>query len=88
MVFGTDVNLHSRVPPEGSESTLSVEEVLDELIAPLGIPAIANVPVGHGKHMATMPLGVRARIDGDAKTLEVLEPAVEPRTDTTRNGGV
>ena len=59
VVFGTDVNLHSRVPPEGSESTLSIEEVLDELIAPLGIPAIANVPVGHGKHMATMPLGVR-----------------------------
>ena len=46
--------------PEGSESTLSIEEVLDELIAPLGIPAIANVPVGHGKHMATMPLGATA----------------------------
>jgi hypothetical protein len=38
--------------------------------------------------MATMPLGVQARVDGDAKTLAVLEPAVEPRTDTTRNGGV
>ncbi len=88
VVFGTDVNLHSQVPPEGSESTLSIEEVLDELVAPLGIPAIANVPVGHGKHMATMPLGVRARVDGDAKTVEVLEAAVEPRTDTTRNGGV
>ena len=88
LVFGTDVDLHSRVPPEGSESTLSIEEMLDELIAPLGIPAIANVPVGHGRHMATMPLGVRARVDGDAKRLEVLEPAVEPRTDTTRNGGV
>ena len=88
VVFGTDVNLHSQVPPEGSESTLSIEEVLDELVAPLGIPAIANVPVGHGKHMATMPLGVRARVDGDAKTLEVLEAAVEPRTETTRNGGV
>ena len=33
--------------------------MLDELIAPLGIPAIANVPVGHGKHMATMPLWAR-----------------------------
>ncbi len=88
VVFGTDVNLHSQVPPEGSESTLSIEEVLDELVAPLGIPAVANVPVGHGKHMATMPLGVRARVDGDAKTVEVLEAAVEPRTETTRNGGV
>jgi muramoyltetrapeptide carboxypeptidase len=80
-VFGTAVNLNYQTVPEGAESTLSVEEMLDELIAPLGIPAIANVPVGHGKHMATMPLGVRARIDGDAKTLEVLEPAVEARTD-------
>ncbi len=80
-VFGTAVNLNYQTVPESAESTLSVEEMLDELIAPLGIPAIANVPVGHGKHMATMPLGVRARVDGDAKTLEVLEPAVEPRTD-------
>ena len=77
LVFGTDVSLHSRVPPEGSESTLSIEEMLDELIAPLGIPAIANVPVGHGKHMATMPLGARVRVDGAGKSLEVLEAAVQ-----------
>ena len=75
-MFGTDVNLNSQTVPEEPESTLSVEEMLDELIAPLGIPAIANVPVGHGKHMATMPLGVEARLDGGAKTLEVLEAAV------------
>ena len=67
--------------PEGPESTLSIEEILDELIAPLGIPAIANVPVGHGKHMATMPLGVPVRLDGGAKTLEVLEAAVSSATD-------
>jgi muramoyltetrapeptide carboxypeptidase LdcA involved in peptidoglycan recycling len=60
--------------------------MLDELIAPLGIPAIANLPVGHGKHMATMPLGVNVRIDGAGKTLEVLEPAVEPRADQPRGG--
>jgi muramoyltetrapeptide carboxypeptidase LdcA involved in peptidoglycan recycling len=54
-----------------------VEEILDELIAPLGIPAIANVPVGHGKHMAAIPLCEKVRIDGDAKTMEVLEAGVE-----------
>jgi muramoyltetrapeptide carboxypeptidase len=75
-VFGTDVALKGRVIPEYSESTLSIEEVLDELVAPLGIPAIANVPVGHGKHMATMPFGVEVRLDADAKTLEVMEAAV------------
>ena len=80
LVFGTDVNLKNQTVPEAPESTLSIEEMLDELIAPLGIPAIANVPVGHGRHMATMPLGVTVRLDGDAKALEVLESAVEPRT--------
>jgi len=85
-VFGTDVNLKYQTVPEGPESTLSVEEMLDELIAPLGIPAIANVPVGHGKHMATVPLGVGARLDGAAKTLEVTEAAVSSRTDQQPKG--
>jgi muramoyltetrapeptide carboxypeptidase len=78
-VFGTSVNLKAQTVPEGSESTLSIEEILDELIAPLGIPAVANVPVGHGKHMATMPLGATVRLDGAGKTLEVTEAAVGQR---------
>ena len=41
-VFGTDVNLRGQTIPEYNESTLSIEEVLDELIAPLGIPAVAT----------------------------------------------
>lgn len=85
-VFGTDVNLKNQTVPDAPESTLSIEEILDELIAPLGIPAIANVPVGHGKHMATMPLGATVRLDGGAKTLEVVEAAVEPRTDQQTGG--
>jgi muramoyltetrapeptide carboxypeptidase len=85
-VFGTDVNLNYQTVPEGPESTLSVEEMLDELIAPLGIPAIANLPVGHGKHMATMPLGVGVRLDGGAKTLEITEAAVSSRTDQQPEG--
>jgi muramoyltetrapeptide carboxypeptidase len=75
-VFGTDVNLKNQTIPDEPESSLSIEQMLDELIGPLGIPAIGNVPVGHGKHMATMPLGVRARLDAGAKTLEVTEAAV------------
>jgi muramoyltetrapeptide carboxypeptidase len=75
-VFGTDVNLKNQTVPEYVESQLSIEEILDELIAPLEIPAIANVPVGHGKHMATMPLGATVRLDGGAKSLEVTEAAV------------
>jgi muramoyltetrapeptide carboxypeptidase len=76
LVFGTDVNLKGQTIPEYNGSTLSIEEILDELIAPLGIPAIANVPVGHGKTMATIPLGARARLDATAKTLDILEAGV------------
>ena len=75
-VFGTDVELKPQTLPDAPASDLSIEEMLDELIGPLGIPAIANVPVGHGKHMATMPLGVTVRLDAEAKTLEVIEAAV------------
>jgi muramoyltetrapeptide carboxypeptidase len=76
LVFGTDVNLKPLTIPESVESSLSIEEILDELIAPLGIPAIANVPVGHGKTMVTLPLGTRARLDAAAKTLDILEAGV------------
>ena len=76
-VFGTNVDLKPLTVPEEPESMLSVEEILDELIAPLGIPAIANVPVGHGRHMAAIPLGAKAKLDADGKTLEILEAGVE-----------
>ncbi len=75
LVFGTPENLVEQTAGE-PWGTLTVEEVLDELIAPLGVPAIGNVPVGHGTHLATLPLGVRARLDADAGTLEILEAAV------------
>ncbi len=78
-VFGTNVDLKPLTVPDEAASMLSIEEILDELIAPLGIPAIANVPLGHGRHMATMPLGATARLDADAKTLEVTEAAVQQR---------
>jgi muramoyltetrapeptide carboxypeptidase len=75
-VFGTAVDLKAQTLPYGPDSRLSIEEILDELIAPLGIPAVANLPTGHGKYMATLPLGVRARLDATGKTLEILEAAV------------
>jgi muramoyltetrapeptide carboxypeptidase len=85
-VFGTNVDLKPLTVPEEAASMLSIEEILDELIAPLGIPAIANVPVGHGKHLATMPLGAKVRLDGAGKSLEILEAGVEPRTDQSQGG--
>lgn len=55
---------------------LTVEELIGELIAPLGIPAMHGLRIGHGSEVMTVPLGVRARLDADAGRLEILEPAL------------
>jgi muramoyltetrapeptide carboxypeptidase len=55
---------------------LSVEELFEELITPLGIPAIHGLPIGHAKDVVTVPLGVRARLDAEAGRVELLEAAL------------
>lgn len=53
-----------------------LESVLHELITPLGVPAALGLPFGHARENWTLPLGIRARFDAEAGTLELLEPAV------------
>jgi muramoyltetrapeptide carboxypeptidase len=48
-------------------------EIVRERFAPLGIPMIIDYPFGHAPNMMTMPLGVKARLDANAGTLEYLE---------------
>ena len=55
----------------------SLEDVLDYYIKPLKVPAIYGLPLGHTDDLATLPMGVMARLDGDNKKLEILESAVE-----------
>jgi muramoyltetrapeptide carboxypeptidase len=57
----------------GEIQELSLEDVLEELLQPLGVPVIAGLPIGHGKHHATVPIGALATLDGDAGTLTVDE---------------
>jgi muramoyltetrapeptide carboxypeptidase len=35
-----------------------------------------RAPLGHGKHLATIPLGVVATLDADARTLTIEQPGV------------
>lgn len=52
----------------------SLEDVLEERLEPLGVPVLYKLPLGHGKHLASIPLGVRYTLDADAQTLTVDEP--------------
>jgi muramoyltetrapeptide carboxypeptidase len=56
----------------------SLEDVLEERLEPLGVPVIYGLPLGHGKHLAALPLGVECTLDADARTLTVEEPVVRP----------
>jgi muramoyltetrapeptide carboxypeptidase len=50
-----------------------IEDVLEEHLEPLHVPVIYKLPLGHGKHLATLPLGVTCTLDADARTLTVDE---------------
>ena len=50
-------------PPEGADWTLL--DVLEERLAPLGIPVIANLPVGHGPANRAFVVGGEGRIVGN-----------------------
>jgi muramoyltetrapeptide carboxypeptidase len=56
----------------------SIEDVLEQHLEPLGVPVLYKLPLGHGKHLASIPLGVRYTLDADLKTLTVEEPPFQP----------
>ena len=65
-----------RVRAEPKDQGLSVREILEDLIVPLGKPAIYGVACGHGDYHLTLPIGVRARLDATHGVLSIEESAV------------
>ena len=62
-------------PGEGYGS-LTLEQVFDDHIRPLGIPAWYGSMIGHIPKKFTVPIGIRAEIDAEKGTIQLLEPAV------------
>ncbi len=62
-------------PGEGY-GALTLEELLDDHVRPLGVPAYAGAMIGHIDDQFTLPLGLPAELDAEAGTLRLLEPAV------------
>jgi muramoyltetrapeptide carboxypeptidase len=56
------------------DANVSVLTVLTEHARRIGVPAIMNLPFGHGAINMALPFGVGGRIDADAGRLEFLEP--------------
>jgi muramoyltetrapeptide carboxypeptidase len=53
-----------------------VERVVVDRLAPLGLPTVTGVPVGHARHNLAFPFGVPAVLDADEGTLVLREAAL------------
>jgi muramoyltetrapeptide carboxypeptidase len=54
----------------------SLEDAFERHLAGLGVPVLYKLPLGHGKHLASIPLGVTATLDADARKLTIDQPGV------------
>ncbi len=61
--------------PKGDGPT--AEQVVEEVLAPLGLPLVLGLPFGHGRPNLPWPVGARAALDGERGELVVLEEGVE-----------
>jgi muramoyltetrapeptide carboxypeptidase len=76
IVFGTCSDC---APSRSSfELTLSLSEVLDELLGSLRKPVLAGLLFGHTKEKAIIPMGVEAELDAGARRLTIVEAATVP----------
>jgi muramoyltetrapeptide carboxypeptidase len=57
-------------------SPYTLNEHIDQVMTELKVPVLSGLAVGHTDDQLTLPLGAMARLDADAKTLEVLEAGV------------
>jgi len=76
IVIGDCVDCGPRKHNPGYYSDTHLEDVLEYYLKPLGIPVLYGLPLGHSKDMATLPLGVRVRLDADQKSFTILESGV------------
>lgn len=76
IVFGECVDCAPRPHrPSFHTSSFILEEVLAQCVGSLDTPAFYGLPLGHSKHIATIPYGVRARMDAETRVLHICEGA-------------
>ncbi len=61
---------------EGAADSSAMGRTLRELTADLDVPVLWGFRCGHIPNQTTVPYGVRARLDAEAGSLELLRPAV------------
>ena len=55
----------------------SAEDVIEEIVRPLGVPLVTGLPMGHVPANRTWPVGARATIDAKRGEIRILEHGVQ-----------
>jgi muramoyltetrapeptide carboxypeptidase len=63
-------------PGNGNYGALTLEEIFNDHIKPLGVPAWQGAMIGHAQPQWTLPEGAQVEIDAAAATMTLLEPPV------------
>lgn len=71
-VRGIALGRFSGWQPSKPGPTLTVEAVMRDRLATLGIPIVSDLPFGHDGENATLPVGLPVRLDADAGILSWL----------------
>ncbi len=66
----------SKCTPGEGYGSLTMEDVLDDHVKPLGVPAWQGAMIGHIDRQFTLPVGLEVEVDATAGTIRMLEPAV------------
>ncbi|MBM4238037.1 MAG: LD-carboxypeptidase, partial [Gammaproteobacteria bacterium] len=66
----------SKCTPGEGFGSLTIPDILDDHIKPLGVPAYYGAMFGHVGKQFTLPVGVQVELDADAGTITMLESAV------------
>lgn len=62
---------------KAKEYTQSSADILNDRLKPLGVPVVTGLPFGHQPFNATIPVGVRARLDANRGDLIITEAGVK-----------
>lgn len=69
---GVGIGRFSWRPDDVLPGDLTLAEVLEERLGDLGVPVLAELPVGHGRPNKALPMGRRARLDADSGSLALI----------------
>lgn len=66
----------TRCSPGEGFGSLTIGDLLDDHVKPLGVPAWEGAQIGHIPRQFIVPIGAEAEVDAEAGTIRLLEPAV------------